>query len=71
MDHLLYRLDPLISLSVDTLGPLKEDKLGNRLIIVIVDNFSKLVGQYPARNKTFKEFVHALLQWVSIFGVRK
>ena len=70
MDHHLYSLDPLISLSVDTLGPLKEDELGNRFIIVIMDNFS-LIGLYPAQNTTSKEFVHALLQWVSIFGVPK
>ena len=67
----IYSLDPLTPLSVDTLGPLKEDDLGNRFIIVIVDNFSKLVGLYPARNTTSKEFVHTLLQWVSIFGVLK
>ena len=29
VDHHLYSLDPLVSLSVDTLGPLKEDELGN------------------------------------------
>ena len=57
VDHHLYCLDPLTSLSVDTLSPLKEDELGNRFIIVIVDNFSKLVGLYPARNTTSKEFV--------------
>ena len=56
---------------MDTLVSLKEDELGNRFIIVIVDNFLKLVGLYPARNTTSKEFVHALLQWVSIFGVPK
>ena len=67
MDHHLCRLDSLISLYVDTLDPLKEDELGNRFIIVIVDNFSKPVGLYPARNTTSKEFV-ALLQWVSISG---
>ena len=67
----VYNLNRLTSLSVDTLGPLKEDELGNRIIIVIVDNFSKLVGLYPARSTTSKEFVHALLQWVSIFGVPK
>ena len=72
VDHHLYGgLDPLISLSVETLGPLKEDELGNQLIIVIVDNFSKIVRLYPTRNTTFKEFVYALLQWVSIFGVPK
>ena len=37
----------------------------NRFIIVIVEYFSKRVAQ----NTTSKEFVRALLQWVSIFGV--
>ena len=46
----MFDMIPLISLSVDTLGPLKEDELGNRFIIVIVENFSKLVGLCPARN---------------------
>ena len=40
MEHHLYSLSPLTSLSVDTLGPLKFDKNGNSFIIVIVDNFS-------------------------------
>ena len=57
MHHNLYCLDPLISLSADTLGPLKEDKLRNHFIFAIVDNFLKLVGLYPARNATPKEFV--------------
>ena len=55
LDHHLFRLDPLVSLSMDTLGPLKEDESGNRFIIIIVDNFSKLVGQYSAQNTTSKE----------------
>ena len=38
VDHHLYILDPLVSLSVDTLGPLKEEESVN-YIIVIVDNF--------------------------------
>ena len=71
VDHHLYSLYPLVSLSVDTLSPLKEDESGNRFIIVIVDNFSKLVGLYPAQNTTSKEFVRALTQWVSIFGIPK
>jgi len=71
VDFHLFSLDPLISLSVDTLGPLKEDELGNRFIIVIVDNFSTLVRLYPARNTTSKEFIAARLPWVSIFGVSK
>jgi len=41
VDH--YSLDCIPrSLSVDTLGSLKEDESGYRFIIVMVDNFSKL-----------------------------
>jgi hypothetical protein len=44
VEHHLYDLDPLRSLSLDTLGPLPEDVLGNKYIILIMDNFSKFVG---------------------------
>ena len=68
MEHHLYSLSPLTSLCVDTFGPLKVDENGNSYIIVIVDNFSKLIGLYPTRNMTSKDY---LGQWVSIFGVPK
>jgi hypothetical protein len=71
VEHHLYSLSPLTSLSVDMLGPLKVDGNGNSFIIVIVDNFSKLIGLYPAKNTTSKDYLGALLQWVSIFGVPK
>ena len=67
VDHHLYSLDPLTSLSVDTLGPLKEDESGNC--------FS---GQYFETGWTIsgpkhdvQEFFRTLLQWVSIFGGSK
>ena len=68
--HHLYHVDPLASLSVDTLGPLSEDDDGF-FIVVIVDNFSKFVGLYPARSTMPKDFIGALMQWVGIFGVPK
>ena len=71
MEHHLYSLSPLTSLSVDSLGPLKVDENGNSYIIVVVHNFFKLIGLYPAKNTTSKDNVGALLQWVSIFGVPK
>ena len=48
-------------LSVDSLGP--EDENGFSFIVVIVDNFSKFVGLYPARRTTSKDFIGALLQF--------
>ena len=46
IEHHLYHLDPLASLSVDTLGPFPEDENGFSFIVVIVDYFSKFVGWY-------------------------
>ena len=54
---------------MDTLGPFPEDENGFSFIVVIVDNFSKFVELYPARSTTTKDFIGALLQWVSILGV--
>ena len=61
----------LSELSIDTLGPLPEDESGMRYIILIVDNFSKFVGLYPANRTSTLEFVKAFLSWVGIFGVPK
>jgi hypothetical protein len=69
MEHHLYSSKPLDSLSIDTLGPLAEDQNGNSYVVVIVDNFSKFIGLYPAKNTTSEEFVRALLQWVGVFGI--
>ena len=52
IEHHLYHLEPLASLFVDTLGPLLKDENGFSFIVVIVDNFSKFVGLYPARGTT-------------------
>ena len=67
--HHLYRLTPLTSLSVDTLGPLKQDENRNSLIIFIVCNISKLCGLYPTKYTTSTEHIRAVIQWASNFGV--
>ena len=71
VDFHLYIVSPLQELSIDTLGPLFEDEYNMRHIIHIVDNFSKFVGLYPAKNTSTLEFVKAFLSWVGIFGVPK
>ena len=55
---------------IDALGPLSEDEFGMRYNILIVDNFSKFVGLYPAKNTSTLEFVKAFLL-LGIFGVPK
>jgi Integrase zinc binding domain len=69
MEHHLYSMDPIKSLSIDTLGPLPPDEEGNSYIVLIVDNFSKFVQLYPSKSTKSEEYVRAMLQWVSIFGV--
>ena len=71
VEHDLYSVAPLAELSIDTLGPLPEDEAGMRYIILIVDNFSKFVGLYPANSTSTRDFVKAFLSWVGIFGVPK
>jgi Integrase zinc binding domain len=70
-EHHLYSIEPLKTISVDTLGPLPEDENGNKYVILIVEDFSKFVGLYPSRSTTSEEFSRALLQWVCVFGVPK
>jgi hypothetical protein len=70
-EHHLYSGEPLSSLSMDTVGPLPEDELGNRYIMVIMDNFSKFVGLYPTKSTTAKECAQSFLQWIGVFGVPK
>ena len=56
IEHHLYHLEPMASLSVDTLGPVPEDENGFSFIVVIVDNFGKFVWLYPARRTTSNDF---------------
>ena len=63
---------PMRSVSVDSIGPLPEDEYGNKYILVIICNFSKytmLYVLYAAPDVAAKDFVHALLQCIAIFGV--
>ena len=60
-----YHLEPSASLSVNTWGPLSDNKNGFSFVVVKMDNFSKFVGLYPARRSMSKYFIRAL---ISIFG---
>ena len=59
-EYHLYSLSPLTSLSVNTPGPLKEDENENCFIIVVVDNFSKLIGLYPAKKTPLRTILERL-----------
>jgi len=60
---------PMQSLSIDTLGPLPEDNLGNKYILGIVDNFSKFIHLFPTRSTTAVEYISALVKHIGLFGL--
>jgi len=57
IEYHLYHLEPLVSLSEDTLGPLPEDENEFSFIVVIVDNFCKFVGLYPGVITMVKDLI--------------
>ena len=61
VDHHLYSVTFFQELLIETLGSFPEDEFGMRYIILIVDNFSKFVGLYPAKTTSNLEFVKAFL----------
>jgi len=69
VEHYLYSVAPLSELSIDTQGPLPEDDSGMRYITLVVDNFSKFDGLYPANSTSTLEFIKPFLSCVDIVGV--
>jgi hypothetical protein len=54
---------------LDTIGPLIEDKRGNKHVIVIIDGFSRWVELYAVPDVTAELAAKvALLDWVGRFG---
>jgi hypothetical protein len=70
-EHVLHSKYPMESLSIDTVGPLPQDQMGNQFIIAIVDNFSKFIGLYPATSTSAEEYLRAIMAWIGVFGVPK
>jgi hypothetical protein len=54
---------------LDSIGPLKEDKYGNKHVVVIVDGFSRWIELYAVPDVTAELAARvALLDWVGRFG---
>jgi Chromo (CHRromatin Organisation MOdifier) domain/Integrase zinc binding domain/Integrase core domain len=62
---------PMESLSVDTIGPLPEDKLGNKYILGIIDNFTKFITLFPTQSTTAMEYVMSIVKHIGLFGIPK
>ena len=61
--HVMQRLN------IDVIGPLDEDDLGFKHILVVIDTFSRWLMAYPLRSLETKEFVRNLIWHIGIFGV--
>jgi hypothetical protein len=60
---------PMKSVAVDAMGPVTKDEDGNQYILVIVDEFSKFASLVACKSVEAGEYVRALLQHISLFGV--
>jgi hypothetical protein len=56
-------------LVLDTIGPLDEDKWGNKYVLVIMDSFSKWIELFPTKTTEGEEAADKLLQVIGRFGV--
>ena len=59
---------PMQKVSVDTIGPLEKDHLGNQYIVAMTDCFSRFTVLFPTRDATAKSAARAILHWVGLFG---
>lgn len=55
-------------LNVDTIGPLPEDNMGNKYIIVIIDAFSRWVELTPTKDTSAESAAQALMNHAIRFG---
>jgi len=59
---------PWERVNIDTIGPLPEDELGYKFIIVIIDCFSRFLELHPAKDATAAAAADALYQTFGRFG---
>ena len=59
---------PWERVNIDTIGPLPEDELGYKFIIVIIDCFSRFLELHPAKDATAAAAAEALYQTFGRFG---
>ena len=64
----LARYEPMERINVDSIGPLPEDKWGNKYIITMIDCFTRFVELYPVPDTTAEVAARALLHFVGRYG---
>jgi len=59
---------PFEEVSIDTVGPLPLDSLGNKYVITIIDSFTRYVELIPTKDTTAESAAMALLNTFSRYG---
>ena len=56
-------------IAADSIGPLPPDEYGNRYILVIIEQFSRLVQLYPIKDTSAEQALKGLVKWTCNFGI--
>ena len=65
----LASCQPMRRVCVDAIGPINIDDQEHKHILVFIDAFSRYVKLFPIKAVNSEETLHALNQWIAIFGV--
>ena len=65
----LASYEPMRRVCVDAIGPINIDDQEHKHILVFIDAFSRYVMLFPLKAINSEEALHALNQWIAIFGV--
>lgn len=66
--YVLASLEPMVKISMDTIGPLPADARGNTYIITLIDNFSRYLELYPSQDVSAISAARALFDHACRFG---
>ena len=65
----LASYEPMRRVCVDAIGPINIDDQEYKHILVFIDAFSRYVMLFPVKTANSEQALHALNQWIAIFGV--
>jgi transposase InsO family protein len=61
--------DPMECLSIDTIGPFREDRLGYKYVLNMIDTFTRFQHLIPTRDVDAQSALEALIKHVGLFGI--
>lgn len=63
--------EPFEHLIIDCVGPLPKSKAGSSYLLTVMCQATRYPAAYPLRTITAKAVVHALTQFIAVFGITK